>query len=45
MGLIEVENGQITRLREALNTVASAQTLLPGGAADLPAPGIEISSY
>jgi ketosteroid isomerase-like protein len=45
MGLIEVENGQITLLREALNTVASAQALLPGGAADLPAPGIEISSY
>jgi uncharacterized protein len=45
MGLVVVENGQITRLREALNTVASAQALLPGGAADLPAPDTEISSF
>jgi ketosteroid isomerase-like protein len=45
MGLIEVENGQIKLLREALNTLASAQALLPGGAADVPAPGMEISSY
>ena len=45
MGRIVVENGQITLLREALNTVATAQALLPGGAADLPAPGTEIRSY
>jgi ketosteroid isomerase-like protein len=45
MGRIVVENGQITLLREALNTLASAQTLLPGGAADVPAPGTEIWSF
>jgi hypothetical protein len=45
MGLIEAENGQITLLREALNTLASAQALLPGGAADVPAPGVDISSF
>jgi hypothetical protein len=45
MGRIEVENGQITLLREALNTLASAQTLLPGGAADVAAPSMEISSF
>jgi hypothetical protein len=45
MGLVVVENGQIKLLREALNTLASAQTLLPGGAADVPAPGMEINSF
>jgi uncharacterized protein len=45
MGRIVVENGQIKLLREALNTLATAQTLLPGGAADVPAPGKEISSF
>jgi uncharacterized protein len=45
MGLIVVEDGQIKLLREALYTLASAQALLPGGAADVPAPGMEISSY
>jgi ketosteroid isomerase-like protein len=45
MGRIVVENGQIKLLREALNTVATAQALLPGGAADLPAPGMEIKSF
>jgi ketosteroid isomerase-like protein len=45
MGRIVVEDGQIKLLREALNTVATAQALLPGGAADLPAPGNEISSF
>jgi ketosteroid isomerase-like protein len=45
MGRIVVENGEIKLLREALNTVATAQALLPGGAADLPAPGMEISSF
>jgi hypothetical protein len=45
MGMIEVENGQIKRLREALNTLASAQALLAHGAADVAPPGMEISSY
>jgi hypothetical protein len=45
MGLLESENGEIKLLREALNTLASVQTLLPGGAADVPAPGMEISSF
>jgi len=45
MGRAVVENGQIKLLREALNTVASAQALLPGGAADLPAPDMEIRSF
>jgi hypothetical protein len=45
MGRIVVENGKIKLLREALNTVATAQRLLPGGAADLPAPGMEIRSF
>ena len=45
MGRIVVENGQIKLLREALNTVAAAQALLPGGAADLAAPGTDIRSF
>ena len=45
MGRIVVENGQIKLLREALNTVAAAQALLPGGAADLTAPGTDIRSF
>jgi ketosteroid isomerase-like protein len=45
MGRIVVENGQIKLLREALNVLATAQALLPGGAADLPAPGKEIRSF
>jgi ketosteroid isomerase-like protein len=45
MGRIEVENGQITLLREAMNTLAAAQAVLPGGAADVPAPGMQISSF
>ena len=45
MGRIVVENGEIKLLREALNTVATAQALLPGGAADLPAPAVEINSF
>jgi uncharacterized protein len=45
MGRIVTENGQIKLLREALNTVATAQALLPSGAADLPAPVKEISSF
>jgi len=43
--MIEVENGQIKLLREALNTLAAAQALLPHGAADVPAPGMEIRSF
>jgi len=45
MGLVVVESGEITLLREALNTLAAAQAVLPGGAADLPAPSMEISSF
>jgi uncharacterized protein len=45
MGLVVVENGEITLLRESLNTLAAVQAVLPGGAADLPAPGMEISSF
>jgi hypothetical protein len=45
MGRAVVENGQIKLLREALNPLATAQALLPGGAADVPAPGSEIFSY
>jgi ketosteroid isomerase-like protein len=45
MGMIEVKDGKIKRLREALNTLASAQALLPHGAADVPAPGTEIRSF
>jgi hypothetical protein len=44
MGRIVVEDGQIKLLREALNTLAVAQALLPGGAADVPAPGNEVQS-
>jgi uncharacterized protein len=45
MGRVVVESGEIKLLREALNTVATAQALLPGGAADLLAPDTEIRSY
>jgi ketosteroid isomerase-like protein len=45
MWRIVVENGQIKLLREALNTLATAQALLPREAADVPAPGMEISSF
>ena len=45
MGMIEVEDGKIKRLREALNTLASAQALLLHGAADVTAPGTEIRSF
>ena len=47
MGRAVVEDGQITLLREALNVLAAAQALLPGGAADVPAPapGDEIHSF
>ena len=46
MGRIVVEeSGQIKLLRESLNTLAAAQALLPGGAADVPAPGNEVHSF
>ena len=45
MGRAVVENGRIKLLREALNTLAAAQALLPGGAADVPAPGMEVKSF
>ena len=45
MGRAVVEDGRITLLREAFNVLAAAQALLPGGAADVPAPGDEIHSY
>ena len=45
MGRIVVERGQIKLLRESLNTLAAAQALLPGGAADVPAPGNEVHSF
>ena len=38
------ENGRIKLLRESLNPVAVAQTLLPGGVKDLPDPERAISS-
>jgi hypothetical protein len=40
-----VEDGRILLLREAINTLAAAQALLPGGAADVPAPGERVTSY
>jgi hypothetical protein len=45
MGRIVVEDGEIKLLREALNTLAVAQAVLPGGAADAPAPGNEVHSF
>lgn len=45
MGRIVVEDGQIKLLREALNTLAVAQVLLPGGAADVPAPGDDVHAF
>jgi ketosteroid isomerase-like protein len=45
MGRIVVEDGQIKLLREALNTLAVAQAVLPGGASDVPAPGNEVHSF
>jgi len=42
MGRLVAQNGQITLLREALNTVAAASALLPGDTHDLPEPTNEI---
>jgi putative intracellular protease/amidase len=45
MGRVVARDGKIVLAREGLNTVAAAQALLPGGVADLPAPGFEVLSY
>ena len=46
MGRLVAENGEIKLLREALNTVAAAQALLPGGLGEIPMPeGLIIRSY
>jgi hypothetical protein len=45
MGRLVAENGQITLLREALNTVAAASALLTGGAHDLPEPTNEVHAF
>jgi uncharacterized protein len=42
MGRLVAQNGQITLLRAALNTVAAASVLLPGDTHDLPEPTNEI---
>ena len=39
------EQGKIKLLREAVNVLASAQAIFPGGAKDLPDPEAEIHSY
>jgi len=39
------KDGKIVRLREALNTVAAASALLPGGVHDLPAPADEVHAF
>jgi len=45
MGRLVAENGQITLIREGLNTAAAASALLPGGVRDLPAPTNEIHAF
>lgn len=45
MGRLVAENGQITLLREGLNTVAAASALLPGGVHDLPRPATEVHAF
>jgi ketosteroid isomerase-like protein len=45
MGRCVVCDGQIVLLREALNTVAAAQALLPGGPGELTPPGPVIDSH
>lgn len=45
MGRLVAENGQITLIREGLNTIAAASALLPGGAHDLPSPTDEIHAF
>jgi hypothetical protein len=45
MGRLVSENGKIKLLREALNTVAAAQALMPGGPADIPMPEGVVRSF
>jgi len=45
MGRLVAENGEITLLREGLNTVAMASALRPGGVHDLPAPTNEVHAF
>jgi hypothetical protein len=45
MGRLVAENGRIKLIREALNTVAAASALLPGGTHDLPEPTNEIHAF
>jgi hypothetical protein len=45
MGRLVAENGQITLLRESLNTVAAASALLAGGVHDLPEPASEVHAF
>ena len=45
MGRLVAENGQITLLREGLNTVAAASALLSGGVHDLPEPTNEVHAF
>jgi hypothetical protein len=45
MGRLVAENGQIKLIREALNTIAAASALLPGGTHDLPEPTDEIHAF
>lgn len=45
MARLVAENGQIKLMREALNTVAAAQALLPGGPADIVIPRGTIRSF
>ena len=45
MGRLVAENGRITLIREALNTVAMASALLARGAHDLPEPTNEVRAF
>jgi SnoaL-like domain len=45
MAYLVAKNGKIVLLREAINTVAAASALLPGGAHDLPAPTNEVHAF
>jgi hypothetical protein len=45
LGRLVAENGQITLLREGLNTVAMASAPLAGGAQDLSEPTDEVRAF
>jgi hypothetical protein len=45
MGRIVVQRGEIRLLREALNTVAAVQALLPGGLAEISVPDGVVKSF